>query len=238
MPSTSVFTMAAMCLEYMSAKGYDLEDCTIDLDLADQIEGLPSRNPIQSILSPAKNDFNSNNSFWLIMRKGSEIVGTLGARFDNIGDNDVGMHLAQMHSRHFPRDSNTKVMSNLDEDAAAIKDGLIYMGDVFFAKEHRGDFAKTQCFCQYAFCLAYARWWHSADWIIALHRQTDALNGKVLQHGFTSTSFPAVQNWLSPPHGRSGQEYLSGLSKPHFLRNIRRFIENPDLLVDPIIPRR
>jgi hypothetical protein len=169
------------------------------------------------------------------MRKGTKIVGTLGARIDDFSDGNIRDHITQLHNRHFSLDGNSAVLSELPDSATAISGGLVYMGDVFFAPGHRGDIAKTQCFCQYAFCLAFARWWERADWLVAIHRQQDVLAGKVAQYGFTSVSFPAAQNWIAAPEGRSDTEYLSALSKEHFLRNIGCFIDDPDSLVAPPI---
>jgi hypothetical protein len=238
MSVTPVFKMAALCLKYISAMGYELTDQTMTPELAEEIEAMEGRSPISSILSPFKNDFTSQNSFWLILRKDNTIVGTLGARLDDASDGDIRDHLTRLHNRHFASDGRSAVLSKLPNSASAITGGLVYMGDVFFAPEHRGDVAKTQCFCQYAFCLAFARWWERAEWLVALHRQKDVLAGKVAQYGFTSVNFPAAQNWVSPPNGRSDTEYLSALSKEHFLRNIDHFIQHPDSLVAPPVHRQ
>jgi hypothetical protein len=231
--------MAALCQKYISENGYVLTDHTISPELAREVEAMSGRAPISSILSPWENDFNNRNSFWLVMRKDGEIVGTLGARIDDINDRNVADHLTQLHNRHFARDGNSEVLSKLSSSASNITGGLVYMGDVFFDAGHRGDIAKIQCFCQYAFCLAFARWWERAHWIIALHRHKDVLAGKVAQYGFTSVSFPAAQSWISPPDGRSSTEYLSALSKEHFSRNIEHFIDYPEsLIAPPVQPRR
>jgi hypothetical protein len=233
MPTTSIFAMSSLCVEYISRCGYSVEDAVITPDLVREIEQMSGRHPVNSMLSPIENDFTQRNSFWLLLRKGTEIVGTLGARFDDIAGDCVGGHLARMHNRHYSKDGQLAVEPNLARRANNVSGGLVYMGDVFFAPGHRGDLAKTQCFCQYAFCLAFARWWERADWLIAMHREIDALAGKPIQHGFTSGNFPAAQNWFSPVENRSGKEYLSVLSKYDFQQNISEFIKHPDSLVAP-----
>lgn len=233
MPTTSIFAMSSLCAEYIACRGYSIEDAVITPELVREIEEMPGRYPVNSMLSPSENDFTQRNSFWLLLRKGTEIVGTLGARFDDIADDSVGRHLAKLHNRHYSKDGQLVVESNLARRAENISGGLVYMGDVFFSPGHRGDLAKTQCFCQYAFCIAFARWWERAEWLIAMHREVDALAGKPLQHGFTSGSFPAAQNWFSPVINRSGTEFLSVLSKYDFQQNISRYVRHPDSLVSP-----
>lgn len=238
MPNASIFTMASLCAEYLSCKGFSLEDAVITQALETEINALQNRCPVNPMLSPMTNDFNERNSFWLLLRKGTELIGTIGARFDDIAEQNVGNFLADLHNRHYSFDGRLMVEPNLDGRADNVNGGIIYMGDFFFAKGHRGDLAQTQCFCQYAFCIAFSRWWERAGWLIALHREIDALDGKPLQHGFTSGSFPAFQNWFNPVENRLGTEFLSLLSKYDFNRNISRFISHPDSLVTPPVRSR
>lgn len=238
MPSTTVFTMAALCQEYLSAKGYEVADVVGTRTLIDEIERMPQRAPVTPMLSPRRNYFSAANSFWLIIRHEGEIVGTLGARYDDTGDTGLSSYLTRLHDIAFGSDGNTAVVSRLPRHVEDISGGLIYMGDVFFHPDHRGDIAKTQCFCQLAFCMAFARWWQTAGWIVAMHRQIDILAGKGDQYGFTTGRYPAAQAWLNAPTGRSGTEYLSLLSRDDFERNIRVFIEDPDSLVSPPVRPR
>lgn len=190
------------------------------------------------MLSPWRNDFNSQNSFWLLLRKDGVLVGTLGARFDGVYDKHISQHISDLHSRHYPSERVPGLVPNAPDQSNDISGGIVYMGDVFFSKGHRGDIGKTQCFCQYAFCLAYAKWWDRADWIVALHRKVDLNAGKREHYGFISKSIPAVQTWKSVVENRSNDEVLSSLSKPDFLRNIGNFIEDPLSLVDPPVRPR
>ena len=61
MSVTPVFKMAALCLKYISAMGYELTDQTMTPELAEEIVAMGGRSTVSSILSPFKNDFTSQN---------------------------------------------------------------------------------------------------------------------------------------------------------------------------------
>lgn len=237
MPTTTLFAMTALCGEYLSAQGFEVRDAVISHSLAAEIEQLPGRAAITPMLSPVRNYFNDSNSFWLTLRFQGALVGTLGARFDDIGDSSLRDYLTRLHNTSFAGADGGSVVSALPASVDAINGGIVYMGDVYFHPDHRGDIGKTQCFCQYAFCLAFARWWGRAHWAIAMHRHQDVLRGKADQYGFTSGRYPAAQRWLKAPGGRASTEYLSLLSRADFLRNARLFVEDPAHLVSPPVTR-
>jgi hypothetical protein len=124
-PMTSIFTMAALCQEYISCKGYLLQDEAITPSLADEIEAMPGRAPITELLSPFENDFTSRNSFWLTLRWQGNLVGTLGARFDDIADDDIRDHLTRLHNRHYGSEGHRNVISKLPASSSAITGGLV-----------------------------------------------------------------------------------------------------------------
>ena len=234
---SELFNVTSTCLGTLSERGYYVTDTVIDDDLEREMLEAGRHQPTP-MMSHRMNDFTAANSRWVILRFDGALVGTLGFRFDDLGSKSLAEYLEALFRRHFQStNTSTQIRRDAPKRIFEVSGPNVHAGDFWFHPDHRGDPAKTMCFCNYAHSLVFAQW-QSAAFMYAFHWRRHALAGKVDQYGFVSGSIPGAQIWTNPPPGREDTEQLSLLSRDDWRSQLSYLVKHPQELTDPPILRR
>ncbi len=237
MIDSELFSVTSVCLGVLSERGYYVTDTVIDDDLEREMRDAGRHAPTP-MMSHHMNDFTEANSRWVVLRFNGQLVGTLGFRFDDLGQKTLASYLESLFRRHFNGSkTETKIRPDAPRRIHQVTGPNIHAGDFWFHVDHRGDPAKTMCFCNYAHSLVFAQW-QNAEFMYAFHWRRHALAGKVDQYGFVSGSIPGAQIWTNPPPGREDTEQLSLLSRDDWRSQLSYYVRHPQELTNPPILRR
>ncbi|MEP2833510.1 MAG: hypothetical protein ABJL33_15375 [Hyphomicrobiales bacterium] len=161
-------------------------------------------------LSPLQNDFTTENSFWLLLEVDGNAIGGVCARVDELRGEPFNEYLIRTARRHYGEKGVVEVPDFLAENRY---NTVAYIGEFFKKREYRGDVAASELFLKCAFCVLFLKW--RPDWMYAFLRSHEVQKNACNRYGF-STQIPNAQTWLNPPHGRSSDEWLVGMTAAEF----------------------
>lgn len=235
LPDLSEFELSefiSICRDHLALSGYTTQQVPL-LTPALEEEILAAGKPfISPNFSTRLSDFTHENGFWVTLRHEGRLVGTVAARVDRIGHEAFGDYLERVFSKQYPMEDGPSVKAALPGVLAGVHGDIVYMGDMYFHPEHRGNIAKTICFVRAAFGAVFMKW-QSVGMLFAFQRYADDLAGKVAQYGFCSGQYQGVIEWRDPPDWRSSTEVLSVLEREEFMRRAGIVLRNPYLITDP-----
>lgn len=221
-----------ICLNHLDSSGFEINQRHDFEEIEEQLPGLNKfLTPTTSVtpsMSVAMNDFTEASAFWLTMEKAGKLVAVMAMRLDRLGRESISEFFCRAYSRHYPTNQGVSVSDHIPQVVRQITGDIVYMGDLFFAKEIRGSRANLMCFVHLAHALCFAKWQH--DWTYAFHHREDVLSGYTDRYGFNNR-WPGAQIWTDPPSYRSNSEFLSVISREEFEQKSAYYASNPALLV-------
>jgi len=226
MPELDICKLARNCLDYLEDAGFVVAETT---DYSTLEQALPDigKHLVSPTLRADLNDFSEARAFWLTLSIDTELVAVMGMRLDDLGRDAVDSFWQRAFARHYKSEVGTNVTLELPQVVRMIKGRIVYMGDLYFAKKVRGSRPNLMCYLHLAHALCFLKWQH--DWTYAFHRREDVLSGYSDRYGFNNR-WPGAQLWTNPPDYRSGEEYLSVLSREEFEQKASYYARYPELL--------
>lgn len=173
--------------------------------------GKPSVTPV---LSARRLVFPRTGSITLFLqRDGRDVAGAM-ARFDDLGEEDVGLFFARLMEMQYAEQGAPKVRSRRGPLSRDVAGRVVYMGDLFVRPGERGSLALLENLVTLLQITCHWQW-PGYDWMCAFLREKDAGRGAVERYNFTRSEF-MTNIWDSPPEGRSSNERLVALSREDF----------------------
>jgi len=226
MAELDICKLSAACLSYLEDREFTVEETADYVQLERQLPRI-GKKLVSPTMKASKNDFTEAQAYWLTMHDQSGLVAVMGMRLDALGRESVDAFWQRAFSRHYRSKEGTKAELNLPQAVRMISGRIVYMGDLYFAPEIRGDRATLMSYLHLAHALCFLKWQH--DWTYAFHRREDVLSGYADRYGFNNR-WPGAQLWTNPPDYRSDEEYLSVLSREEFEQKASYYARNPHLL--------
>lgn len=226
MPELDICKLSGICLQYLEDQGFVVAETADYAGLEQQLPNI-GKHLVSPTLRADFNDFSEARAFWLTLSRDGELVGLMGMRLDDLGREAVDGFWQRAFERQYKSAAGTHVKLELPQVVRTIKGRIVYMGDLYFAKKIRGNRPNLMCYLHLAHAVCFLKWQH--DWTYAFHRREDVLSGYADRYGFNNR-WPGAQLWTNPPDYRSGEEYLSVLSREEFEQKASYYARHPDLL--------
>lgn len=211
------------CANVLESKGYRITEEVAEGPFIEEMAGIGKVAP-SAPLRRDTTDLTGTSSYWLALRRGDDLVGTVAARVDDVDDFEDFAERGLR--RYWLTDPESQVSVTLPEHLRRMRGQLVYMGDMFFRKGESGDREKTFCFVHAAHCLTFVKW-PRATMAYAFLRAADGLV-KCGEYGFTSGIHYDVAEWVNPPTYRSSRECLAMITRADFESNMAALIRRPD----------
>lgn len=220
MQTLDVMKAAAICLERLKARGFEVEQSADFTRVTAQIAGM-EKNYLTPKLSPDWNDFTSESAIWLFLLRGGKPVGGVGARFDALGPERVDTYWQRTFARQYPRPKGPTVEDVSPVLVERLTGNLVYVGDFFLAQDVRGPAAVSKLMAYLMLALALSKW-PNLDWVYAFIRQRDLGRGAAARYGLHQV-VPRPLNWPDPPEGRGNTEWFAGTTRDELQHMFRNF---------------
>lgn len=228
MPRLNALQLFRLCANALEEKGFSVQEEIPNETFIDEMKEMGKINPSLPML-PMTTDLTAQTSFWLSLRRNGELIGTVAARIDDLGECGAEEFMERSLRRYWCTDPKTKVSVSLPYGARSLAGPTIYMGDFFFKKGETGDPQKTFCFTHSAHAWAFSLWPQARN-IYAFTRMADHFGQKTAHYGFTSGTHYNIATWENPPAYRSEHECLCLLSRRDFSSNASALVRNPELI--------
>lgn len=194
--------------ELHQALGFRVEQ-TRDFDAVSAIADNIGKPFFNGHLSPDRNDFFTNEAFWLILKKEDQPIGMVGARFNDTGHDNLGDLYRRRLGRLYP-----EIVANLPADRAQphfahrISGKVLYFGDLFIVRDHtRPDTNYLDLIMTMMFILGLMSW-PQIDWMYSFMRDKDMRDGRAYRYGFTR-QYKFASSWGV---GETGSALVYGLA--------------------------
>lgn len=216
-----------MCLSELQQKGYDVEVLEDVSDIPQIVSDL-GKPYLTPKLSPAFNDFTSEDNFWMLLKNGEQIVGVAGCRLENLGRRKLSEHWKASLKRQYgenERDVIEWVSPIVDEQLSG---KLAYYGDLFFSPEAGRSRRILRLFVLIGHLWTTLKW--TPDAIYAFVREKDLSRGANYYYNFPRF-IPSPQRWIKPaPEPREDSEYVVMLSAEELENMVELFLSSPERL--------
>lgn len=190
-------------LEALRAAGYSVEVST-DFDATRELVQTLEKTYLTSHFSPDLHDFTERNAFWLILKDGERPVGCIGARLDDLGRETADSYWRRVFPRIYPEGG--PITATLSGTSRNLLTGrLAYIGDLFFARDHRGRQRVLSALLLLTHAMVAVEWRPGATY--AFMRGVDVRRGFGVRYHFTVHTPPPHQ-WDLPPEHRSNDEWV------------------------------
>lgn len=203
MREQDIIQAVAPFFEEIERLGYEV-NATSDFETIMRLvpeTGREAQTPMMSLL---RNDFTEETAFWLFLYKEGEVVGGIGAKYEQLGRESFGAYLRRTSRAQYGRDSDP--IAEIAEPAEALIGGnIVYIGELEFRREHRGNLKLLEAFMRVHQGLCALKW-NRIDWIYAIvpeeHQRFSWLYGFMV-------NVPGVISWHDPaPKGRLDSHVL------------------------------
>ncbi|MGD1880809.1 MAG: hypothetical protein ACFB11_00620 [Paracoccaceae bacterium] len=195
----------------LDTRGYSIEvvdDFEQVLALFPQT-GRQAQTPMMSI---ARLDLTTANAFWLFLRSADEVVGMLGCRSIELGEEPFDNYLRRTSRLQYERDEDP-IEAIAAPVAKELCGQLIYIGELQFREEHRGSFEVLTAVADLAKGLSALRW-PGFDWMYAFIPDEHFKLARC--YGF-SLHIPEAIRWKDPaPVGRKNSHWLMACRRDHY----------------------
>lgn len=212
----------------------ELQSKNYDVDVLDDVAEIPSiiaelgKPYLTPKLSPTFNDFTSEDTFWMLLRHGEEVVGVAGCRLENLGRRKLSEHWKTSLKRQYgngERDVIEWVSPQVDE---SLKGRLVYYGDLFFSPQAGRSRRILRLFVLIGHLWTTLKW--TPDAIYAFVREKDLSRGANYYYNFPRF-IPSPQRWVKPaPEPREDSEYVVMLSADELRNMVELFLSSPERL--------
>ncbi|MEZ5714156.1 MAG: hypothetical protein R3D85_02630 [Paracoccaceae bacterium] len=197
MREQDIIQSVAPFFEEIERMGYEVE-ATSDFDRIAGIVPQTGRKKQTPMMSIDRLDFARSDAFWLILYKDGVPVGAAGAKYVDLEDESFADYLQRTSRAQYSRESDP-----IARVSAPIRDlfrgRMIYLGELEFLREHRGNLRLLEAFVKVLQGLAAVKW-RGFDWIYAIIPE-EHLKFAYL-YGFLIT-VPDGISWAEPvPDGR------------------------------------
>lgn len=202
---------SAPILASIEKRGYQIiapEDLSEVPDLVRQT-GRAFQTPM---LSVTENDFTLGTAFYLFLRyEGRAIGGAAGRLIDLRGENfETYIRRSSRYQYHRDKDPIATVARPV---AKEISGQIIYLGELQFSEDHRGNPLVLGNFVRLLQALSAIKW-PNFDWMYAFVPRNHAKLSSL--YGFTR-QLPNAITWNQPaPLGRRDDHWMLAISKPDF----------------------
>lgn len=214
MREQDIIQAVAPFFEEIERMGYEVQatsDFAKIMELVPQT-GRQAQTPMMSLM---RNDFTEATAFWLFLYKDGEVVGGIGAKYEQLGEESFGSYLRRTSRMQYGCDSDPidQVAQPVDE---MIKGDIVYIGELEFQREHRGNLSLLEAFMRVHQGLCAVKW-NRIDWVYAIvpeeHQRFSWLYGFML-------SVPGAITWRDPvPEGRLDSHVLLA-TQGRYLRHV------------------
>lgn len=223
---------AQICFQRLAQKQLSVEQVFDPRAMAGMIRDLEKPYTTHQ-LHPDLNDFSSTNAFWLNIlfqaEPGAEpeLVGTSGARCDRIREGEFVSFFEDQLKRLYGGAETVPLKSNdHPPEFAEMRGAIVYLGDFFVKKEHRGPGFDKRFYTLLLYITAMMQW--DFDWLYLFITEKHARSGYASDYCLT-TSYPTSLLWTEAPSYRSDSDHLALLSRHQFNWLIKRLLARPDL---------
>ena len=204
--SLQLAIVASKCLKALEKHGISLEFRT-DFEQVANI-GLGLGKPyLTPKMSPLFHDLARGSCFWLVMVKDGLPVGSIGVRFEDIGDEEFDRYLMRTGNRHYPvpdRETIEKVAKPLRD----VSGKLAYFGELVVSDRSGRRTDVLGWFLLFAHVQTLINW-PDVDWIYAFVSKAHGVRGQAARYWFTR-QIPFAQTWSCPPEERGSEEWFFG----------------------------
>lgn len=220
MREQDIIQSVAPFFEEIERLGYEVE-ATSDFEKIIDLVAATGRRAQTPMMSVLRNDFTEETAFWSFLFREGKVVGGIGAKFEPLGREPFASYIGRTARTQYGRESNP--ISEVAEPANALISGnIVYIGELEFAREHRGNLRLLEAFMRVHQGLCAVKW-RNLDWIYAIvpeeHQRFSWLYGFMV-------SVPGVLKWHDPlPEGRLNSHVLlatEGRFIPYVLRNAKQ----------------
>jgi len=165
------------------------------------------------MMSLERNDFTSEQAFWLFLRKENVTVGGVSAKFFDLGGEGLDRYLRRTSQMQYGR-SDDPIENIAPPIRDEIKRKLIYIGELEIHPSARGQRSIVTALMKSVQYLAALRW-SNFDWMYAfMATQHKRL---ITDYGFT-WQIPNAITWKEPiPDGRRNDHWFVALPRSHFM---------------------
>ena len=205
-----IMKRAVPCLAYLEAQGFQVVSSDNFMDVERRVAETKRtrQNPMMSI---RRNDFTSESAFWLFLEQEGKTIAGVSAKFENLGTEPFDAYLRRTSRHQYDRhaDPITHIARPVAEE---IKGRLIYIGELEFHPDFRGQRTVFRAFIRLHLSLAAMKW--DFDWFYAY--LPDAHISLTSVYSFTWV-MPEAITWRDPvPAGRQNDHWMIGFPRKHF----------------------
>lgn len=180
-----------------------------------QVPGLVSQTGrIQQtpMLSVTENDFTLGNAFYLFLQHEGRAIGGAASRLIDLHGESFETYIRRSSQYQYHRDADP-IATVARPVAQEIGGQIIYLGELQFSEEHRGNPLVLGNFVRLLQALSALKW-PNFDWMYAFVPRSHAKLASL--YGFT-WQIPNAITWKDPaPRGRKDDHCMLAISKPHF----------------------
>jgi len=226
----SVALLAASCTNRLAEAKIFVEQSS-DFDLAMRAIEMADKPYLTDFLSPRKNDFFEENSFWLIFNdEDGTPGGVIGSRMDQTGREPLSAYASRKLRNIFPDEDHVPIRPDrLPRVADEIMGKVVYTGDLFLGPALRtANRTNLRTIMLLQYCVIYLKW-TDFDWLYAFLRDRDVRRGATWMYHFPRT-YPMAHSWTSPPSDQSGDNWLAAMSRLEMVDLFAAYFAAPDRL--------
>lgn len=187
--------------------------------------GKPSFTPMMSV---DHNSFTNEAFLWVLLKCDGVTIGGACAKYDNIRDEAIDAFWMRTLRRHYIEEFDTGAKVICDAETLNISGKVVYLGELFVAKNKRGSAKQLRLFVHLLFAYAGLKW-ADLDHIYVTMRADDIQNGKIHLYGFTEQT-PWVIQWSGGSSGRFSSESIVSIPRAKLKHISRIYAEDPKRL--------
>lgn len=240
MSDIGIIRAGAHALTHLEVSGYTVGEIRDPRSVPVVLDGL-GKKWFSRYLSSVYNDLTSENSLWITVSQGTEVVACLGARHDRIPRRGLNSFWANQQIRMYK--------SAIDEShAPPIVDDIfghvVQLGDLFIKNGALGSTKKyipsLSSLVILTYIAAYQKW-SAPDWYYAILSERHARQGQWFNFRMPHV-YSSAHRWLSePPFNRQDSDCLAAMSSMDFQFMIADYLGRLQELgevQDELLPRR
>ncbi len=183
------------------------------------------KNYLTPKMDPALNDFTENNGFWILISKDGKLIGSVAARFDDIGRESISDFWQRSYGRHQP-ETLGKAFSVVDSTIANQMSGKIAcIGELFIDKSARGSLRVLEHVTMIAHLNIALKW--QPQYTYAFMWNDHVERGAAVRYGFTHLQ-QSVRRWKVPPSNRKNDEWLVVLAAEDLEHKVKAQLQSID----------
>ena len=202
MNHTALLRSAAVLIHRIEASGVDVSEISREIEIAKALEQMDKAS-ITPKLEQARNDFTTENSFWLFLSDDDGSFAAVSARLDAIGREPIAEYWQRTYARYY---GYSRPFSHIEESEVSFLAGrLVYVGEFHVARRMRGNLDMVADLAALVQILSVIKW--EPDFVYAFVRDEQAQRGLIARYGF-QRQVMCPRTWATEPPGRFSSEWL------------------------------